>query len=281
MRVKREVDTIPKTIHQIWFQGWHKLPEHFKKNVISVRNTNPDFEMKYWDYKGLKHACRTYSNECASAFDKFQLLHQKIDLGRYVVLYLYGGVSIDVDVEALRPLDETPLFNTSSCIVGELTLSPLELRFASFGDNNGHVGYMNNATIMCVPRHPALKALIDHAMATCDNTNIKQLPNELQISLTTGPFAFNRVLQGYDDVTIINGQYLEPCTANPGCTPPKNAILNHKHAQTWIDPNVRYGISQYYMVRNVYANTPKWVFMCVWTLIVCIMLVFVCLIVSL
>ena len=69
---------------------------------------NPNWEHKTWDESQLRAACEEVGPACATRFDAYEHFMQKVDFGRYVILYLYGGVIVDCDMEAKKPLDEVP-----------------------------------------------------------------------------------------------------------------------------------------------------------------------------
>ena len=142
---------IPKIIHEIWFQGWNNLPEKYQKNVKSVQNQNPDWQFKTWDNDSLRAAISTIGQDYLNKYDGFKIMHQKIDFGRYAVLYLYGGVSVDTDAYALKSFNNTPSLQTSNFIV-------------SVGDAGTKV---NNAIIFVSQGNPLMKELLTEITDNC------------------------------------------------------------------------------------------------------------------
>ncbi|MCR5546551.1 MAG: hypothetical protein K6F30_08770 [Lachnospiraceae bacterium] len=98
---KNKEQAIPKVIHTFWFSG-ESLPEEYKKCLLSWEKYAPDFEIKIWTLE-------TYHAKNCKFFD--QAIEAKnwafaSDYARADVLYRYGGVYMDLDVEMLRPIDE-------------------------------------------------------------------------------------------------------------------------------------------------------------------------------
>ena len=210
--------TIPRTIHQIWFQGINNISEKYLPNIKSIVDKNPNWEVKYWDENSIRQVVSALGEKYLKKYESFPLMLQKIDFGRYAILYSEGGISIDVDVFALKPLDEIPHINDSDFIVS----------------NNSLNTFINNATILVKKNHPLIKELLD----TIVDNNKSYKDNSLQIIQTTGPLAFTRFINKHrDEVTILDYSYLEPCSGmNKWCKIKENSILDHRHEGSWVNP---------------------------------------------
>ena len=98
---------IPKNIFQVWFQGEKNLSnKNFQQNVINWKVLNPEWNYHFVTDAELRTSCKSYSDKCLQTYDNFSVLHQKIDFGRYVLLYLHGGLYVDMDMYAFRSLDK-------------------------------------------------------------------------------------------------------------------------------------------------------------------------------
>lgn len=92
--------SIPKIIHYCWF-GNNPLPDYAIKCIDSWKKLCPDYEIKLWneenfDFSSCKYAKQAYENK------KYAFV---TDYVRLAVLYKYGGIYLDVDVELIKPLD--------------------------------------------------------------------------------------------------------------------------------------------------------------------------------
>lgn len=92
---------IPKIIHYCWFGG-HPLPKNAKKCIRSWRKFFPDYEIKEWNESNFDINFCSYTREAAAA-KKWAFVS---DVARFVILYQYGGVYFDTDVEVIRPMDD-------------------------------------------------------------------------------------------------------------------------------------------------------------------------------
>jgi hypothetical protein len=98
MEMERE---IPKIIHYCWFGG-NPLPELAQKCIASWKKFLPDYEIKEWNESNFNVYQSVYS---AEAYRLKKYAHVS-DYARLWILYHYGGVYFDTDVEVIRPLDD-------------------------------------------------------------------------------------------------------------------------------------------------------------------------------
>ena len=92
---------IPKIIHYCWF-GKKKLPALAKKCIASWKKYCPDYELILWNEDNFDLNSNTYVREAYDA-GKFAFV---TDYVRLWVLYRYGGIYMDTDVEVIKSLDK-------------------------------------------------------------------------------------------------------------------------------------------------------------------------------
>lgn len=103
---------IPKKIYQSW--KTKQLPEKMAKIVQRTQEMNPEYEYELWDDNDCrKFLLDNFGQNYANAFDVLIPGAFKCDFWRYAVMYLYGGVYMDMDMtpevpfrEILRDSDE-------------------------------------------------------------------------------------------------------------------------------------------------------------------------------
>ena len=111
---------IPKIIHYCWF-GHNPLPPLAQQCIASWRRFLRDYEIWQWREKGLSPALTT--REGAANADKVmefdvnsipyteEAYKQKkyafvSDYARFWIMYHYGGIYFDTDVEVIRHMDD-------------------------------------------------------------------------------------------------------------------------------------------------------------------------------
>lgn len=102
---------VPKVIHYIWLGG-KELPKIAEKCIKSWQKYCPDYEIKRWDESNLD-------------LDKYQFVRDALankkyafasDVLRTEILYTYGGIYFDIDVELLKPIDS--ILENVDCVMG-------------------------------------------------------------------------------------------------------------------------------------------------------------------
>ena len=92
---------IPKVIHYCWF-GRNPLPPLAIKCIESWKKFLPDYEIKEWNEDNFDVNIIPYTSE-AYAAKKYAFVS---DYARFWILYNYGGLYFDTDVEVIKPLDD-------------------------------------------------------------------------------------------------------------------------------------------------------------------------------
>lgn len=92
---------ISKIIHYCWF-GRGPLTPLAQKCLASWRQCFPDYEIREWNEDNFNVNCIPYAAEAYKA-GKYAFVS---DYARFWVLYQYGGVYFDTDVEVIRPMDD-------------------------------------------------------------------------------------------------------------------------------------------------------------------------------
>lgn len=109
---------IPQIIHYFWFSG-DPYPDKVKRCLDSWHKYCPDYEFKLWDLNNYK----TDNVFCNEALSK-RVWAFASDFGRCDVLYRYGGIYLDLDVELLKPLDDLLYDEGFFCFESENGVDP-------------------------------------------------------------------------------------------------------------------------------------------------------------
>ena len=92
---------IPKIIHYCWFGG-NPLPELALKCIESWRKYLPDYEIREWNESNFDVNINRFTYE-AYTLKQYAFVS---DFARFWILYNYGGLYFDIDVELIKPLDD-------------------------------------------------------------------------------------------------------------------------------------------------------------------------------
>jgi mannosyltransferase OCH1-like enzyme len=179
---QREI--IPRTIHQIWLGS--NVPKKYDQWRKSWKLLNPGFEYILWDENKILKTGLINEKQ----FIKSKSFGVKSDIARYEILYKFGGIYVDTDFEALKPIDRK--FLSRSFIAGQLY---------------DYKPQINNALIMSEPKCNLLKEVIENIPDyTKEMTGVEVL-NYSGANYLSKIIFKNRNLA---DIVILPSQYFYP-----------------------------------------------------------------------
>ena len=120
---------IPRKIHRVWLGS--PMPERFVELGRSWQRLHPEWELITWgdaDLDWLRNRAE---------FERAPRLTTRSNIARYEIVHREGGLYVDCDFEALRPIDE--LLDEATLVVGE-----------------EHAGLLSNGLFAAAPGHPTL-----------------------------------------------------------------------------------------------------------------------------
>lgn len=212
---------IPKIIHYCWF-GPNPIPETEKKCIESWKKFFPDFELKFWNED-------TFDFSSAPLFARQAYEHKKYafvsDYVRLKVLYDYGGIYFDTDVEVCAS------FNS---IINN--------------DIDGFLGFENSkrvgtATMAFIPKHPFIKKFLqyysEHPFID-KNGNANIIANVLILTdiLTEYGLVSNGQQQNINEVIVYPRDWFAPKKINnTDFNITSNTLAIHKFSCSWLSEN--------------------------------------------
>jgi len=167
--IPQSTPKIPKIIHQIWLGS--PVPEKFDNYRKSWKTMHPDWEYKLWTDADIE-ALHLENKACYNAAINYA---ERSDIARYEIIYRFGGVYADIDMECVKPIDI--LHHTYDFYVGfePLAEAPFLKRLVIIP--NGFFGAR--------PGHPTLRKCID---------SIEAHRKKNDIVLRTGPIFFSDII---------------------------------------------------------------------------------------
>lgn len=183
---------IPKIVHYCWF-GAKDKPEIVKKCIASWKEKLPDYQIIEWNESNFDFNSSNYALE-AYKEGKFAFVS---DVVRVKVLYEYGGIYLDTDVEVFKSFDK--ILNTDNCLFG-------------FEEKN----YIGTSFIATVPKHKLILELLSKYKNTSfydKDGSINQTTNVIMLTEILCNKGLNRngkfqIIDG--DITIYPQEYFSP-----------------------------------------------------------------------
>lgn len=155
------------------FQSWHtkKLHTSLQEKIDIFKKLNSKYIYYLYDDNDMDNFVNEhYKGEIANCYNKLNIIVAKVDFWRYLVLYKYGGVYLDMDSSIEQPLDELINDHDQAIITAE-------------GNPNLYAQW----ALIFSKQHPILKKTIQ---LVCDNIKNNTFPND--ILKMTGPFVYTK-----------------------------------------------------------------------------------------
>jgi mannosyltransferase OCH1-like enzyme len=220
---------IPLILHQIWFQGIDNIIEPYKtcfiKNIKFLENTKWDHQ--FWDKERIEEFILDKYPKYWDTYNKCDILIQKLDIARYIILYHYGGCYMDMDMEILKDFKE--LLNNDD----EIVLS------------NTHQSVYTNAVLFSNINN---NFWLDFIKDVDKKINVFKFNNLINVYYSTGPLNFTyfakKNMTKYK-IKILPYKYLEPGESrfNPEIT--DEAYIKNYFAYSWVNPFYLYFLKIY------------------------------------
>ena len=226
---------IPKVIHYCWFGG-NPLPEEAKRCIESWKKYCPDYKIIEWNENNYD----VNSNEYMKAAYKEKKWAFVSDYARIDVVYKYGGIYMDTDVELVKELDS---FLNDRMYCGWEMRDPLLDKLGRSYENSVAFGLGFGAE----KGHPALKKMLDLydriSFYNEDGTlNLMACPHyQTEILKEYGLDDTRRTYQHLDaGIVVYEEEVFSPKSPLTGKTTITNKTVSiHQFSMTWINAKER------------------------------------------
>jgi len=156
--------TISKHFNFIWIGP--QIPERFQGFYDGWKSKHPQFQFTLWDENeilkepelvaALRKIRSVYETETGVLPIKRISIATITDIIRYYIMYKYGGIYADMDMECIKPIDKLHTECQEDCkflFAGEVVGTPLVKVFAS-----------NNNFIIAPPNHKFFQDIFESAV---------------------------------------------------------------------------------------------------------------------
>ena len=210
------IQVIPKVIHYCWF-GNTEIPDKYKANIESWKRCCPDYEIHRWDESNYDITKCEYMKK---AYDSRKWGFVP-DYARLDIIYNYGGVYLDTDVEMLKSLN--PLLGYDL--------------FCGF-ENKNHVAF--GLGFGARKGHHIIKSMIE------DYKKMDFIETEVSKDMIASPVHQTRILKEYglicdgnsrlyDDFLVLSPEYFAPINGMVFVKPTNESFSIHQYAASWYD----------------------------------------------
>lgn len=223
---------IPKFIVQTWKTD--NLHIEIQQKIINFLKKNPGYDYKMYNDESIdKFVNKHYPGEIADCYNRLNIIVAKVDFWRYLVLYKYGGIYLDMDADILDSLDKLIRSEDDAIITAE-----------------GNPGLFVQWGLMFSAGHPILKRVID---IVTFNIKTNRYPND--IHKMTGPTAFTEAINSiHSELFGAESNLYSTITTETDTTYEKDGIKYRVYSKD-------YGKFMHYThdsTRYLYTNVTHW-----------------------
>ena len=214
--------TIPKIIHYCWFGG-KPLPPLAKKCIESWKKYLPDYEIRQWDESNFDVNILPYTAQAYEA-GKYAFVS---DYARFWILYKYGGLYFDTDVEVIKPMDDI------------IAAGPF------MGCENSYKEGATPNKLGVAPGLGLYKEILDLYSTLRFITETGELNTKTVVEYTTELLVQHGLknspnIQRVEEINIYPWDYFCPMTPTLTLNLTENSVTIHHFSASWEDGKVRF-----------------------------------------
>lgn len=174
-------------------QTWksHQIPLKYQSLISKIKKLNPECNYLFFTDHDIEIFIRDKFPQYLLTFQQFPYTIQKIDFFRYLAIYYYGGVYLDLDIELYKSIQN--LKNSLECVF------PLEFtrNTDTILQQQKFYGLIGNYAFYAPAKHPFIKKIIDNIYSNRIPIKLSECPDYRKyVYYTTGPVM---VTQSYID----------------------------------------------------------------------------------
>lgn len=197
----------PKIVHQCWI-GDLKFLNHFEKSIENTKKHLKDYQYIFWTEETISSFIQDkYPKRVMDAYLSIRSGYEvvKADLFRYLIIYYYGGIYLDIKSSLTGNIDFFMKKYGDKLIVSHWIDYPLGLlplhHFCNFYNaylTKNDYGEFQNFYITSPPGNPLLKKVIEKVVCNieygCQNEKLFR-NGKSSVILLSGPILYTNVIQ--------------------------------------------------------------------------------------
>ncbi|XP_064641140.1 uncharacterized protein LOC135495994 [Lineus longissimus] len=182
---------IPKIIHQTWIS--EEIPKDYAKWIKSWQENHPGWQYWFWTDADCLRLIRERYPKFLELYESYAQNINRADVIRYFILYEFGGVYADLDMESSKPLDGLLKDDAySQCFLSQ---EPLEHAHWLWKVN--HIAC--NAVMVCRRRHPFFAKVVEQLKFQKGTSLFMFVKANRGVMYATGPLMITDLYNTYND----------------------------------------------------------------------------------
>jgi len=191
---------IPKIIHLTYKD--HNIPATWKSTIPAWKKYHPEWEIRFWTDDDNRKLIESKYKWFLPTYDSYEYGIQRADAIRYFILYTYGGIYSDMDIEPTKNFDK--LFAKQTDQEVYLIKCP-------------QLSYVTHCFMASKPKTKFWEAIFKEMKEVAKSPSMFWVGKHWTVMNTTGPIMINKVYRNYknkDKVKIILTEYIVPTKCN-------------------------------------------------------------------
>jgi len=178
---------IPRIIHLIFLNKNEKHPDVFVQCISIIKKMHPDWEIRIYDEDDANNIIDQFFPYLKPVYNSYSHTVQKADILRIILVYLFGGFYMDMDMLCLKPLDS--LLHYKLVLGIEESISPAKAKKHNLKSPIRIANYMFGS----VPYHSFWLINLKEAV----KLSITKIKSENDILESTGPGLLSDLIRKY------------------------------------------------------------------------------------
>ena len=192
----------------------------FDKAIKQTENNMSDYEQVFFDDNDIEKFIReNYNERILNAYLSINSDYgpARADFFRYLVVYYYGGIYLDVKSSIIKNIEKDIEENKDKLLVSKgrdnLINYPTNFGLLPYCKNNYNwsdfsginYGEYNNWHIICPAGHPVMKKVIQQVVTNIEYglQNKTEYENgEYSVLILTGPIMYTKIIEKYKDNNV-------------------------------------------------------------------------------
>lgn len=192
---------IPKIIHQTYASA--DVPAEIARHIEHLKAMNPGWQHAFYDDAAIEAFIRKYYDlDMLALYQRINPVYgaARADFFRYLLVYQFGGVYLDIKSSSVQPLDTlvTPQDRYVLAYWPNAKGEPFEGWGLYQTLPDFPRGEFQNWHIIAEPRHPFLRGVIGQVIANIRGYSVERYGvGQTGVLQTTGPIAYTHGIRPY------------------------------------------------------------------------------------
>ena len=169
---------IPKIIHLTYKDK--NIPSVWKTTISEWRKYHPDWQIWFWTDKENRELIKTQYPAYLKLYDSYEYGIQRADMIRYFILYTYGGLYSDMDIQPTKSFNKLFIKN----------------RYKEVYLVRANVNYVSNC-LMASKKGASFWLHVFECLKNNQDSDFLYPGKHLKVMNTTGPMMMNNAFESY------------------------------------------------------------------------------------